>query len=686
MMRRFSISGEAQVRRKAGGAEPPRGRRRLLVARRASAPQTAIIDQVLDGRKAPASQPAPRGDNQQAECMSGATTAELIETFDWSETPLGPLETWPQSLKTITSFLVGSPVPIVLLWGPDGVMIYNDAYSLFAEARHPQLLGSKVREGWPEVADFNDNVMKVGLAGGTLAYRDRELILSRSGRPESVWMNLDYSPVLDESGTPAGVIAIVVETTERVLAERRQAAATIRQRQQFQQAPGFIIVMTGPEHRIEFVNDTHRRTFGSDDWPGRTIREAFPSIAGQGFYELLDRVYATGQAYEAAGAEVRYRRAPGHAEEVRRLSFVYAPIFDEDSTVTGVFCDGFDVTEAHAAQAALQDREEQLRLATEAAEIGLWDVDVLTDTLFWPPRVKAMFGISSDVAVSLDDFYAGLHPDDRVPVSAAFAAACDPQVRAVYDVEYRAVGKEDAVVRWVEAKGRGVFDDQGRCVRVIGTAVDISVRKAVDEHLRLMVNELNHRVKNSLATVQGIVTQTLRRGQVPDSVREALTGRLIALARAHDVLTEGLWSGADLRGIAEQAAAPYSALGVSPFHIEGPSQVLPPKSAIAMSLAFHELATNAAKYGALSVAGGRVVVSWRHAPSAEGVRLHLTWRESGGPPVSPPAESGFGSRLIERGLAADLAGPVHLAYLPTGVVCTIEMNLELDRPASELAF
>ena len=122
---------------------------------------------------------------------SDSDLAHLIRHFDWSATPLGPLETWPASLRTITSFLLYSPVPMVLLWGEDGVMIYNDAYSVFAGGRHPQLLGSKVREGWPEVADFNDNVMKVGLAGGTLAYKDQELVLHRSGRPEQVWMNLD---------------------------------------------------------------------------------------------------------------------------------------------------------------------------------------------------------------------------------------------------------------------------------------------------------------------------------------------------------------------------------------------------------------------------------------------------------------------------------------------------------------
>jgi PAS domain S-box-containing protein len=132
----------------------------------------------------------------------------------------------------------------------------------------------------------------------------------------------------------------------------------------------------------------------------------------------------------------------------------------------------------------LREREEQLRLATEAAEIGLWDVDLINDTLFWPPRVKAMFGISPEVPVSMADFYSGLHPEDRERTSEAFAAAHDPQRRAVYDIEYRTVGKEDGLIRWVAAKGQGIFDAEGRCVRMIGVAIDITARKHAEERLR----------------------------------------------------------------------------------------------------------------------------------------------------------------------------------------------------------
>jgi two-component sensor histidine kinase len=163
--------------------------------------------------------------------FGGGEMGELIRLRDWSETGLGPVSGWPQSLKTTVGILLRSPVPIVLLWGPDGIMIYNDAYSVFAGGRHPLLFGSRVREGWPEVADFNDNVMKVGLSGGTLSYCDQELTLHRKGFPEQVWMNLDYSPVLDENGRPAGVLAIVVETTQRVLTERVLAKTEERLRQ-----------------------------------------------------------------------------------------------------------------------------------------------------------------------------------------------------------------------------------------------------------------------------------------------------------------------------------------------------------------------------------------------------------------------------------------------------------------------
>ena len=296
-------------------------------------------------------------------------TGRLIAERDWSQTSLGPIDAWPQSLRTALGIVLLSPVPIVMLWGVDGIMLYNDAYSVFAGARHPELLGSRVREGWSEIADFNDNVMRVGLAGGTLAYRDQQLTLVRHGRPEHVWMDLDYSPVLDETGAAAGVIAIVVETTERVLAAQRAATERERLFQAFEQAPGFIAAMRGPEHRVEFVNAAHRRGFGSDAWVGKGIRQAFPEIAGQGFFEMLDQVYATGERVEATAAPMRFRQPDGHVRK-RYLTFVFDALRDPDGTIVGVLCEGNDVTEAHTAQEAVRRSEATLRTALEIETVG----------------------------------------------------------------------------------------------------------------------------------------------------------------------------------------------------------------------------------------------------------------------------------------------------------------------------
>jgi len=217
-----------------------------------------------------------------------------------------------------------------------------------------------------------------------------------------------------------------------------------------------------------------------------------------------------------------------------------------------------------------------------------------------------------------------------------------------------------------------------------------NLRKAVvrqqqdQQHLRLLINELNHRVKNTLATVQSIVAQTLRSADTPTRTRDTLTSRILALSKAHDVLTDEQWSGADLGQIAAAAALPFrNGLGEERIVLKGPTVKLPPKTAIAVALAFHELATNAVKYGALSNFDGGVTFTWTLTTDGGRRRLHMIWREHDGPRVTPPTRAGFGTRLIERGLAADLNGKVDIAYPVDGVVCTIDALLdESDEPST----
>ena len=325
----------------------------------------------------------------------GGEASKIIAGFDWAATSLGPIESWPSSLKASIALILRSPVPIVTLWGEDGIMIYNDAYSEFAGQRHPQLFGSKVREGWPEVADFNDNVMKVGLAGGTLAYRDRELVLSRHGSPEPAWLDLDYSPLLDESGRPAGVMAIVVETTEKIRAQRELSAEREGLRRMFEQAPGFIAVVAGPDHRFTMANAAYRKLVGNREVIGRTVRDVLPEVAEQGFIDLLDQVYRSGEPFVGRGAKVDLRQNSGAEPDEHYLDFVYQPILTDGHT-SGIFIQGHDVTEARLTENAIRTESRKLQLLNQsgaaiAAELDVGKiVQIVTDAC--TELVGAQFG------------------------------------------------------------------------------------------------------------------------------------------------------------------------------------------------------------------------------------------------------------------------------------------------------
>jgi two-component sensor histidine kinase len=215
-----------------------------------------------------------------------------------------------------------------------------------------------------------------------------------------------------------------------------------------------------------------------------------------------------------------------------------------------------------------------------------------------------------------------------------------------------------------------------------GIQIDITEHKRSEEHLRLLINELNHRVKNTLATVQSLASQSFRGlksngGQELPALYAAFEARLFALARGHDILTRENWEGAGLGEIVAQAFAPYCGVSddCSRIQVDGPDLRVAPSMALSLSMAMHELCTNAVKYGALGAPAGRVHVSWSTLDTLSGLRLAMRWEEHGGPPVSPPSRKGFGSRLIQEGLARELNGEVRLIYQPQGLICTIDAPL-----------
>ncbi|MGG5890902.1 PAS domain-containing protein [Falsiroseomonas sp. HC035] len=225
-------------------------------------------------------------------------------------------------------------------------------------------------------------------------------------------------------------------------------------------------------------------------------------------------------------------------------------------------------------------------------------------------------------------------------------------------------------------------NDTGEVVGLVGASVDITERKRAEERLRLMVHELNHRVKNTLATVQSIAAHSLR--GVDPSVRRRLETRLLALAAAHDVLTREAWTGADVDEVVAGVLAPHGGRVGGRFRVSGPPLRLAPRAAMALSMALHELATNALKYGALSVPTGHVEVHWE-VPPGPAPRFHLTWRERGGPTVAPPALRGFGTSLVERGLSYDLGGTARIDFAPEGLICHVEAPLPRVTAPAEVA-
>lgn len=260
----------------------------------------------------------------------------------------------------------------------------------------------------------------------------------------------------------------------------------------------------------------------------------------------------------------------------------------------------------------------------------------------------------------------GADPDSLSRIEAAFAS----RSTGGSEISYR---RKDGSLFWSAVHISPVRDHSGNVVQHFASFIDLTDHKLEQAQSRMLIGELNHRVKNTLATVQSIVWQALRNANDPQVIRESIESRLFALSRSHDLLTRENWEGAGLFDLIKAALEPFGVANGRSEHfvITGRNIRVSPKVTLALGIAFHELATNAVKYGAFSNNAGSVLISWTIEPSPEGERLLLRWQESSGPPVRPPSRKGFGSRVIERGLALELDGAAQLDYKADGLVCTI---------------
>lgn len=423
---------------------------------------------------------------------SGGEMGRLIRDHDWSGNPVGKPDAWPQPLRFALNICMGSSFPTAIYWGPELRLFYNDAWAHIPAERHPWALGQRGADVFPEiwhvVGPQFDRVMETG--EGFAAF-DQRLDMVRDGRAQETYWNYSFTPIRDEHGAVVGILNQGNETTRTIMAERARLAEVGRLRDLFEQAPGAVALMRGPDHVYEIANDAYLELTGRRDILNRRFVDALPEVVDQGFLDLLDRVFAIGEAYRGFNVPVELARGEGGAIEERLIDFVYQPIKDSNGNVTDIFVEATDVTDRARAEQRLRVTEERLELALHTSiGIGIWDWDVPGDRVVADRRFAALYGVDPDRAaegVPISEFLTFIHPDDVEALGHAIdhaVATGEP-----YAHEYRIVQPSGAV-RWASTHGQCARDDAGQPSRFLGVAFDITERVQAEEHAHATAEEL----------------------------------------------------------------------------------------------------------------------------------------------------------------------------------------------------
>jgi PAS domain S-box-containing protein len=525
---------------------------------------------------------------REAFLVEGGETGALLRHHDWSATSLGAPGGWPQALKTLVGVMLGSQQPMLIVWGPDYITLYNDGYATMCGARHPAALGGSFRDLWHDIWDQVEPILARAYAGEATHMDGIAFIMHRNGYPEETYFSFGYTPVRDEAGQVAGMFCACAETTGRVQAERRARAERERLEQLFAQAPSFMAVLRGPEHRFELANPAYRRLVGDRPLLGRTVAEALPDAVAQGYLGLLDTVYRTGEAFTATASKLTLQGVADGAEIELYLDFVYQPIFNDDGAVTGIFVEGVDVTDRALAEIALRRNEAELRFLNadlerqvilRSNERGLtWLVSPDLLGVFHPdgyferlnPAWEVVLGWSeSEIAGrSVLDL---IHPDDveRSAEAVRTLAAGKPVFR--FENRYRT---RDGSYRWLSwtavpeggrsyCSGRDITEDKAR-EAALDQAQEALRQAQKMEAVGQLTGGVAHDFNNLLTVIKsstdllkrpGLAEDRRRRyvDAISDTVARAakLTGQLLAFARRQALKPETFNVGSGVAAISE---------------------------------------------------------------------------------------------------------------------------------------
>ena len=629
----------------------------------------------------------------------GGEMGERIRVHDWAATPLGPPRDWPQSLRSALSICLHSSFPMAIYWGSELRLLYNDAWSYIPGPRHPGALGRPAHEVWPDIWHIIEPQFRTVMeTGESFATQDELLPMRRFDRIEETYWDYSFTPIAGEDGKVVGILNQGQERTGRVLGQRRTALIfELNDRLRALSNPGRIVA-TALEMAGKCL-DAGRVGYGEIDPTNGVIhiepcwiRDGMADLAGDlplgSFGKDLHDALRSGRTFQVDDVLADSRTlAPEIAALYSSIGIrtgIVTPVLQEGIYAAALFAHDDKPrswtdheasllrTVAHRvwqevararAETALRASEERHRLIFEQANDIIFTTDLDQVITSCNPAAAAIFGTVPEALVgrSVREF---LTPEAYAQTLRMLQQKLDHGGTTRHDIELMA--GPGRLRRWEINSGLAI-DRDGRAIGLNVIARDVTEQRAFGERQQLLINELNHRVKNMLALVQALALQSFKGERRPGEGYTAFQGRLASLAAAHDLLTRDQWEGATLGELIADATRVHAEPD-GRIHTSGPHVVVTPKAAIALVLALHELGTNAAKYGALSVPDGAVDIRW----STGNGRLRIEWRERGGPRVNAPVRQGFGLRMIERALAADLSGTATVTFAPDGLFCVID--------------
>lgn len=433
------------------------------------------------------------------------------------------------------------------------------------------------------------------------------------------------------------------------------------------QASKDAIYALSPSLRIKTWNRGAEAIFGyaPAEIIGKSERDLCPSDQLAALDDLLRQVQE-----RAAAVTVDAIRRRKDGTKIRVLLSM-SPVRELDGRTIGYAVVAHDVTEREHAARELRDAMARTSLALDAGRMGTFEIDFTTRVCSWSDQVYAIHGLDrATFEPTLESFYQLVDPEDHSRLDDCLETA---RRDGAFDLELR-VRHQNGMYVWLHSRGLVRFDAQGKPQTLFGVIADITERKEAERKQQLLIGELNHRVRNTLATVQAIASQTLRRAKSPEDFVPSFSERIQALSRAHTLLTRTAWQGTELNALVHEQLMLGSA---DRIRCDGPSVSLEPQTALQLALVLHELGTNARKYGSLSAPQGSVTVDWsiEQCSRGRGRILEIVWMERGGPPVAPPSTTGFGTLLIERSLQQSQGASSRISFDPEGVTCTISLPL-----------